>query len=252
MDLGLKDKRVILTGGTRGIGRAAIDVFGEEGAKVIFCARNGADIKRVNAEMAHRGCDVTGYQADVSDRDGYTAFLQQAMSDLGGVDVFIANTSAAAQPGEEGFKAALEVDMMGAVRGADMVMPHMARQKSGALVFVGSIMAFEAMGSPGPYASIKAALLSYAGQLVEAVGLYGIRVNCVSPGPIHIEDGFWGQLQKTQPEIYSQFTERHPQKRLGQAKEVADSIVFLSSDRAKWISGSNVIVDGGFTKSIQF
>ncbi|MCJ9429077.1 SDR family NAD(P)-dependent oxidoreductase [Kordiimonas marina] len=252
MDLGLKGKRVLVTGGTRGIGAAIVDVLAAEGAQVAFCARQPAEVEARTAFLQGKGYTVHGAAADVADPASYAQWLRSAMDALGGVDVFIPNVSGGAGAGEEGWRAAFEVDMMAAVRGVEAVVPQMQGQKSGAIVMISSIAALEAMGGAGPYGSMKAALTAYASQLGADVAPYGIRVNTVSPGPIHVEDGFWGNVQRNHPEAYHGAVARQPFGRLGTAEEVARCVAFLASPAASWVTRTNMIIDGGFTRRVQF
>lgn len=251
MDLGLKDKRVLITGGTRGIGAAIVRTFLAEGAKVAFCARNEIQVSHTVEDWAQKGHVVHGSVCDVSDREAYLAWIESAATALGGVDIFIPNVSAGPGQGEEGWKAAFDVDLMATVRGCEAVLPHIAAAK-GAIVVISSISGLESAGGPAPYNTAKAGLVTYASQLGEIAGAHGVRVNCVSPGPIHVDDGFWGTVQQQQPQVYNDVAARHPMGRLGTPEEVGQCVAFLASPAASWITRCNLVVDGGFTKRIQF
>lgn len=252
MDLGLQDKRVIITGGTRGIGAAMVCGFLAEGAHVHFCARNAGEIASKLKDFKSVSDRVAASVCDVGNVGTYSSYVSEAITFLGGVDVFVANVSGGSGTGEEGWKTAFDVDLMASVRGADLVLPAMAQQKSGAILFLSSIMATEQMGAPGPYATIKSALVSYAAQLSEAAAPHGVRVNSLSPGPIHVDDGFWGSVSQQNPDAYAATVARHPMGRLGTPEEVANAAVFLCSDKASWITATNTMIDGGFSKRIQF
>ncbi|RMB08457.1 SDR family NAD(P)-dependent oxidoreductase [Eilatimonas milleporae] len=252
MDLGLNGTRALVTGGTRGIGAAIVDLLAREGAHVAFCARDGQQVSHRVAQLQADGLNVLGQTCDVADPAAYLAWCQAAAQTLGGVDIFVANVSGGAGTGEEGWRTAFDVDLMGTVRGCENVLLPMAQSGGGAIVIISSIAGVEAMGDPGPYGTIKAGLLSYASQLARAAGPHGIRVNAVSPGPIHADDGFWGEIERTQPDIYQSTAERHPDRRLGTTEEVARAVAFLASPAASWINGTNLIVDGGFTQRVQF
>ncbi|WP_262689612.1 SDR family NAD(P)-dependent oxidoreductase [Kordiimonas aestuarii] len=252
MDLGLKGKRVLVTGGTRGIGAAIVDCFLREGARVAFCARDGAQVSAQVRSLQEGGYDVSGAALDVADPTAYGNWINERAQALGGIDVFIPNVSGGSLAGEEGWKRAFDVDLMATVRGCDHVLPHMATSGDGAIVVIASIAGLEDFGSPGAYNTIKAGLVAYASQLGAAGAPHGIRVNCVSPGPIHVPDGFWGGIEREQPDAYSATVQRQPFGRLGLPEEVANGVVFLASPAAKWITRTNLIVDGGFTKRVQF
>ena len=252
MDLGLAGKRVLVTGGTRGIGAAIVDCFLAEGAKVAFCARDAAQVESRLGELKSHGHTVVGAAVDVSDAEAYAGWLSDSVEALGGADIFIPNVSGGAQAGEEGWKSAFDVDLMATVRGCEAMLPHLAASGAGAIVVIASIAGLEDFGSPGGYNTIKAGLIAYASQLGAAAAPHGIRVNTVSPGPIHVDDGFWGGVKRAQPDVYKATQARHPLGRLGTAQEVATCVAFLASPAASWVTRTNVVIDGGFTKRVQF
>ena len=251
MDLGLKGKRVIVTGGTRGIGAAIVDTMLAEGATVVTCARNPAEVEALQSKTAEEGLSLSASVCDVADQSAYATWLDKSVKSLGGLDVFVPNVSGGAQAGEEGWKSAFEVDLMATVRGCEQLLAALA-QGGGSIVVISSISGLEAFGGPGGYGTMKAGLISYASQLADAVGQHGIRVNCVSPGPIHVDDGFWGKVKTEQPETYAAVSARHPSGRMGTTQEVANAVAFLSSEAASWVSGVNLVVDGAMTKRVQF
>ncbi|MEX0297716.1 MAG: SDR family NAD(P)-dependent oxidoreductase [Kordiimonas sp.] len=251
MDLGLKGRRVLVTGGTRGIGAAIIQVLLSEGASVAFCSRNSEQVTVAEKEWRDAGHTVFGSVCDVADKENYLEWISSAASSLGGVDVFIPNVSAGPGQGEEGWEAAFQVDLMATVRGCEAILPQLAASK-GSIVVISSISGLEGAGGPAPYNTVKAGLITYASQLGELAGPHGVRVNCVSPGPIHVDDGFWGEVQRQQPEFYNGVASKQPFGRLGTPKEVANAVVFLASPAASWITRSNLVVDGGFTNRVQF
>ena len=251
MDLGLKGKRVLVTGGTRGIGAAIVDRFLEEGASVAFCARQPHQVLQRTTELKKKGFSVDGAVCDVSDLDAYLAWIDRASHVFGGVDIFIPNVSAGAGQGEEGWKAAFDVDLMATVRGCEALMPRLA-QTGGSIVVIASIAGLVAFGGASPYNTAKAGLNAYASQLGETAAHNGVRVNTVSPGPIHVDDGFWGQVKQGQAETYAAVCGQHPFGRLGTADEVAACVVFLASPAASWVVRSNLVIDGGMSPRVQF
>ena len=254
MDLNLAGKKVIVTGGSKGIGAATVKAFLEEGAQVAFCARGLEGIQAFEKELeAMQGAkgQAFGLPCDVSNPADFAKFFEQAISRLGGLDVFVANVSGGAHGGEEGWLSAFNTDIMATVRGCDLALPHLA-QAGGAITVVASIAATHVLGNPGPYGAAKAALVNYASQLGDVAARHGVRVNCVSPGPIYVKDGFWGQLEHDNPQAVEQVKAQHPMGRLGETEEVAKPIVYLSSSAASWVNRCNMIIDGGFSRSIQF
>lgn len=253
MDLGLKGKSVIVTGGTRGIGGAIVDLFVAEGAKVAFCARSGDEVQAKVDALTKQGATVFGAVVDVADKQSYVNWIDQAVKALGGsLDVFVPNVSGGVKPGLEGWQSAFEVDLMASVTGCEQAMQYLSKSDCGAITVITTISGLEQMGGPSAYGALKAGLVSYAGMLSEAANAVGVRVNCVSPGPIYVDDGHWGNAMRQAPEMVAQVEARHGANRLGTPEEIANAVVFLSSSKAGWITGTNLIADGGFTKRIQF
>lgn len=251
MDLGLKGKRAIVTGGTRGIGAAIVDLLVEEGCDVAFCARDKKQVNEKVNDLKSGDVNVYGAVCDVADPKAMSSWMDKAIKDLGGVDIFIPNVSGGTQPGEVGWELVYNVDLMATVRGCEQALARIST--GGSIVVIASIAGIEATGAPGPYNTIKAGLISYASQLGEVAATKGVRVNSVSPGPIHVEDGFWGNVQRTAPDMYKAVAARQPLGgRLGTVDEVARSVVFLASPAASWVTRTSHIVDGGFTRRIQF
>lgn len=252
MELGLKGKRIIVTGGTRGIGAAIVDGFLAEGASVAFCARKKAEVDERVAALEAQGHTVVGTVCDVTDAGAYANWIETSVTALGGLDVFVPNVSGGAKPGEEGWKAAFDIDLMATVRGCEAVIPHLAAT-GGNIVVIASIAGLEAIGAgPSPYNTAKAGLVAYASQLGDIAMPHGVRVNTVSPGPIHVEDGFWGDVERNQADMYKMVSDRHGAGRLGTAQEVANCVVFLASSAASWVTRSNLVIDGGFCKRVQY
>jgi len=252
MDMGLAGKRALVTGGTRGIGAAIVNLLIAEGVHVATCARNSDEIAALQASAAKDNSNISAAVCDVGDKAAYEAWLGESVAELGGVDIFVANVSSMGGDGEEGWKRAFDVDLMATVRGCEGLIAPMAQGGGGSIVIISSISGLEAVGGAGAYGTIKAGLIAYSSQLAEMAGAHGVRVNAVSPGPIHVDDGFWGGIKNNQPEMYDAVCARHPSGRMGTTPEVAKCVAFLASDAASWVTGTNLIVDGGMTKRVQF
>ncbi|EAQ11380.1 MULTISPECIES: SDR family NAD(P)-dependent oxidoreductase [Maritimibacter] len=253
MDLGLKGKKAIVTGGTKGICRALLDILVEEGCDIAFCARSEDDVKATVAELEGKGVKVVGGTANVKEVEGYQQWLKDAAEELGGCDIFVPGVSAGGgMDGEKSWYKAFEIDLMGCVRGFDALFPYMKASGNASVVFISTTAAVETFIAPMPYNSIKASLITYAKQMSQFHGKRGIRFNVVSPGPILIEGGSWAQIRDSDEAFFNSILAQQPDGRMGEADEVAKCIAFLASDAASWVTGTNLIVDGGFTKRVQF
>ncbi len=251
MDLGLKDKRVLVTGGTRGIGNAIVRQFLAEGARVAFCARNANEVAATQQELSSLG-DTVGTVVDVRDPASYLGWIESSVETMGGADIFVPNVSGGAGQGEDGWRTAFEVDLLATVRGCESVIGQLAQGNDGSIVVIASIAGLEGMGGPSAYNTVKAGLVAYSSQLGELAAHHGVRVNTVSPGPIHVDDGFWGNIEASQPDAYKATVARHPFGRLGTPEEVARCVAFLASPAASWVTRANMVIDGGFTRRVQF
>ena len=250
MDLGLKGKKAIVTGGTKGIGRRVVNQLVAEGCAVAVCARNAVEVATCKSELEKAGAEIFAAACDVADRDAYKSFLENAAAQLGGVDIFVPNVSAGGgMEGEKSWYKNFEVDVMGTVRGCDTLLPHM--RDGGAIVFVSTTAAVETFMAPQAYNALKAALITYGQQLAQAVAGQGVRVNIVSPGPVYFEGGAWTYIEGAMPDIYKGTLAQQPMGRMATPEEVANCIVFLASPAASWVTGINMVVDGGFTKRVQ-
>jgi len=253
MDLGLKGKKVILTGGSRGIGRAAVELFAAEGADIAFCSRNPAQVAETAAAIAAHGGKVFAEAFDMeAGHDAYRAWLNQAADALGGCDIFVPMISTSGSGATGDWQKGLDHDILGAVIGIEVLEERLAASGTGSVVLMSSSAAVETFIVPQGYNALKGALLVYAGQLSQALGPKGIRVNCVSPGPISFPGGNWEAIKGLAPELHAATEAQFALGRWGGPEEVARTVVFLASPASSYTTGTNVVVDGGYTKRVQF
>lgn len=253
MELGLRGKKVILTGGSRGIGRATVELFAEEGADIAFCSRNPDQVAEAKASLSRHGGKVVGMPFDMeAGHDAYRAWLDQAADALGGCDIFVPmiSTSGAGATGD--WRKSFDYDVMGAVIGCETLESRLAASGAGSVVIISSTAGVETFIVPQGYNSIKACLLTYSKQLGQAWGPKGIRVNAVLPGPIKFPGGNWEMIQGAMPALYEATEAAFALGRWGGPEEVARTIVFLASPASSYTTGANVVIDGGYTKRVQF
>lgn len=252
-ELGLAGKKAVVVGGARGIGRATAEMLAAGGADVAVCARDQGNVDQAVESLSSKGVSACGAAIDVTDKAAYQAWIASAAEELGGIDMLVIMASGVGgSVDEESWYANLETTVLGASRGVEAAMPYLEKSGQGSIVLMSSTSAVENFFAPQPYNALKASLITYSSQLGQAVGAQGIRVNCVSPGPTTFEGGNWDVIEQNAPEIYQGVVAGFPQGRLGTAEEVANAVVFLASPAASFISGTNLIVDGGYTKRVQF
>jgi 3-oxoacyl-[acyl-carrier protein] reductase len=253
MDLGLAGKKALVTGGTKGIGRAAAEHFAQEGADVAICARHAEDVAQTVAALRARGVKATGRAVDVSDGPALATWIADAAGELGGLDIVVANVSALAiSPDEASWKAEFETDLMGTVRAVNAAMPFLEKSQAAAIVVVSSVSGREIDFAAGPYGVFKAALIHYAKGLSFQLASKNIRVNAISPGNTYFPGGVWEKIEHGNPELFARAMALNPTGRMGRPEEMARAIVFLASPAASFITGTNLVVDGALTRGVQF
>ncbi len=254
MDLGLKGKKAIVTGGTRGIGRAIADLLAAEGADVAICARNPDQVKDAVTAFEAKGVKAAGEAFDVADAEALAGFVDRMAAALGGLDIFVSNISGAMGGGNdpESWRKAVEVDILSTVRGCEAAVPHLEKSGAGAIVVIGTVSAVEVSGQRRPYSAVKAALIPYVKNLARDLAAKNVRANLVSPGSIYFKGGVWNMIENAMPEMYKATLARNPMGRMGRPEEVADAVVYLASPRASFITGTNLICDGAITQRVGF
>jgi 3-oxoacyl-[acyl-carrier protein] reductase len=253
VDLGLEGRKAIVVGATRGIGRAIVETLADEGCDVGLCARNATGVDETVAELGRRGVKAFGAAADAGDPAALRGFIAAAAAALGGLDVYVANTSGAFGGGndEGSWRRGVEVDILGTMHGCEAAMPLLERSDAGAIVIIGTVSAIEAVGARRAYNSVKAALLPYAKSLARDGAPHNVRCNVVSPGQILFEGGVWDWVSQNNPAGFDEAVARNPMGRLGRPEEVAAAVAFLASPRASFVSGTNLLCDGARTQNVQ-
>ena len=253
MDLGLQGLRALVTGGTRGIGRAIVETFLAEGAAVGFCARTAADVTAAAEALTERGGTVIGHVTSVADEEGMRRWVTESADQLGGLDIVVANVSALAIPDEaENWRASFNVDMMGTVHLVNAALPHLERSEAASIVTIASVSGREVDFAAGPYGTMKAAIIHYTQGQAYQFAAKGIRANSLSPGNTYFPGGVWENIEANNPELFAMALGLNPTGRMARPDEIARGAVFLASPAASFITGTNLVVDGALTRGVQF
>jgi 3-oxoacyl-[acyl-carrier protein] reductase len=246
MPFDFKGKRVVVCGGSRGIGRSIALGFAAAGAGVSICARGAQALETTRREIARFGSRAHAATCDLADGSAVVRYVGSAAEALGGVDILVNNASGFGQSDdEEGWALSLSVDVMATVRASNAAIPHIEKAGGGSIVNVSSISAYRASTRTPPYAAVKAALCQYTTSQAAMLARKNIRVNAVAPGSIEFPGGVWEQRKASQPALYERILKSIPFGRLGRPEEVANAVLFLASPLASWITGHTIVVDGG-------
>jgi NAD(P)-dependent dehydrogenase (short-subunit alcohol dehydrogenase family) len=252
MELGLSGAKAIVTGSTKGIGRAIAETLLAEGASVAICARDAEGVGRAVDELSTRGT-VWGQAVDAGDSQALRDFVSAAIDQLGGLDIYVHNTSG--KPGKtfEAWQNNMDIDLMALVHGVDAAAEAMVAGGRGALISISTSAVGEHFASgSNSYSAFKAAVTNWTLGQAQVLGARGIRCNVVSPGPIWVDGGDWNRVKDARPEFFEVTEKTHPMGHIGTVQDVANAVVFLASPAAKHINGANLTVDGGFMKRVDF
>jgi len=257
MDLGLRGKNAIVTGATRGIGRAIAETLADEGCNVGICARDKASVAATVDALSNKGVRATGQALDVGDGAALKAWIATAGGELGGLDILVSNVSAmGGLAGDEGWRRYFEIDLMGTVRAVEAALPLLEKSDAAAIVQIASIAAIEVGHDVFPdgflqaYGAMKAALTNYIAEISRTLGPKHIRANAVSPGQIYFPGGVWHRREQEGNPMYQKALAKIRVGRFGRPDDVARAVAFLASPAAGFISGANLVIDGAFTRRV--
>jgi NAD(P)-dependent dehydrogenase (short-subunit alcohol dehydrogenase family) len=247
VDLLLSGSRAVVTGGTRGVGRAVVEHLLAEGCRVAFCARTPSQVDQAVKDLMPQG-DAHGTVVDVSNDAALAAWIAASADAFGGLDIVVSNVSAQSFD----WRASVDVDILSAVHLMDLVEPYLRRSSSAAVVAIASMAGHMAVPSYKPYSAVKAALVSFMGSLSREWASVGIRVNVVSPGEVYYPGGFWERMRQEEPDLYADAVRRNIMGRMADPADVARAVAFLASPAAAFISGVNLFVDGAAHEFVDF
>lgn len=256
MDLNLQGKRALVTGATRGIGRAIAETLAGEGCNVSICARDEDEVKATVAALQAKGVSAYGETVDVTSDSGVKDWVVSSAEQLGGLDIMVSNVGAMAMGTDrESWERNFNLDIMSLVHmvEAGEAFLESAAQESGdaAIVAIGST-ASAAISNAQSYGAVKGALVHYVKGLAKNFAPKKIRANVVSPGMVYFAGGVWNRVEKNKPEIYKGALARNPMGRMGAPQDIANAVVFLTSPRSSFTTGINMIVDGAMTDRVNY
>jgi 3-oxoacyl-[acyl-carrier protein] reductase len=239
-------RKVVVAGGSRGIGRSIALAFAEAGADVSICARNAATLEETRAEIARHGRRTHAASCDLGDGAAVTRYVGEAAAALGGIDVLVNNASGFGMADDEaGWKASIDIDLLALIRASHAAIPHLEKASGSAILNISSISGYGGSARSAPYAAIKAAVINYTMSQALLLAPKKIRVNAIAPGSIEFPGGVWDKRKTDNPKLYNATLGSIPWGRMGAPEEIATVALFLCSDQARWVTGQTVQVDGG-------
>ncbi|WP_378942901.1 SDR family NAD(P)-dependent oxidoreductase [Mesorhizobium sp. ANAO-SY3R2] len=247
-ELDLKGRRVVVAGGSRGLGLHTAQAFAAAGASVSICARGEADLKAARDGIARLGVTAHAARCDLADLASIEAYVAEAAAALGGIDILVNNaTGKASSDTEADWAASLGVDVLATVRASRAAQPYLEQGKNSAIVNISSRTAFGPAPTTSAYGAAKAAVMHFTQSQAAALARKGIRVNCVAPSSLEFPGGWWDKCRETNPELYRKTQASFPFGRFGAPEDISRVILFLASPLSGWITGQTLLVDGGQT-----
>ena len=246
MSFDFKGKRIVVAGGSRGIGRAIALGFAAAGAAVSICARGAGALEEARASIARHGHKAHASVCDLADATAVMNFVAEAGKALGGIDVLINNASGFGLGDDEaGWAAGLAVDVMAMVRASHAALPMLEAASGSSIIHISSISGLRPSTRTPAYGAVKAAVMHYTTSQAAMLARKGVRVNCIAPGSIEFPGGVWEQRRLSGDPLYSRVLQGIPFGRMGTPEEIAEVALFLASSHARWITGQTIAVDGG-------
>jgi 3-oxoacyl-[acyl-carrier protein] reductase len=255
MDLGLKGKVAMVTGASRGIGRAITLGLAAEGCHLSVCARGQEGVDALSKEVRATGAEVIASAVDVTSENDARCWVEETQQRFGQVNILVNNVGGSRPGGNlnaspEDWKAGFALNFFSTLDLCRLVVPLMSSKKSGCIINIASIYGRE-WGGPMTYNAAKAAMISLSKEMARELAPQGIRVNSVAPGSILFPGGSWEKRQIENPDMIAAFVKAElPFGRFGKPEEVANVVVFLASGRAQWVSGACINVDGCQSRSL--
>jgi 3-oxoacyl-[acyl-carrier protein] reductase len=240
------NKRVIVAGGSRGIGRAIAIAFAGAGAGVSICARGAADLAAAQRDIGEFGSTAHAAVCNLADGGAVAGYIADAAAALGGIDILVNNATGFGETDEEAtWEACVSVDLLATVRASRAALPHIQLAGGGSIINISSISGLAPSAESPAYGAVKAALLQYTATQAAALAGKNIRVNCVAPGSIEFAGGYWAKCKGENPELYKRVLGGIAFGRYGRPEEIANVVLFLASPLASWITGQTLVADGG-------
>jgi 3-oxoacyl-[acyl-carrier protein] reductase len=253
MDLNLEGMRAIVTGGSRGIGKAIAQSLLKEGVNVAICARGQDSVDDVIAEFSHYPGKIIGSAVDITDKQGFQQWADSVADELGGIDIFVANVTGGGAPkGTSPWEIAANTDILATVSCIDAALPSLKQSEHGSVIYISSMAGVIGVPQMPAYGAAKAAMTHYMKSLAQTLIKEGVRVNTVSPGDIITEGNVWDQVRIGNPDLFKKVLKRNPRGSLGVPEEIAQVVTFIASPMASLVNGSHLVVDGCSTPHVHF